>query len=204
MIIGDPIRTVAPTALPVSLSEFKAHERILSDEEDAYLAGLLRVATEYAEQYTGLSLITSTWTQTFSAFAETNPTRNAPLILRRRPLQAVLSVEYLADTTTSATLDPTSYRVLRIGSDMTPGAIALVYGGSWPTTFTDDEAITVTYRAGFGDDHNAVPEMIRHAIQMAAGTWYGFREDVIMGSTLAELPSTSRALLREWRPLGVA
>jgi hypothetical protein len=49
-----------------------------------------------------------------------------------------------------------------------------------------------------------VPELIRHAILMAAGTFHGFREDVVMGSTVAELPFASKALLRDWRPLAVA
>lgn len=203
---GEPIRTVAPTALAVSLAELSAHLRLDGiDGQEAYLAGLVRVSTEHVEQYTGLGLITQTWTQTFSAW----PTSKQPgLTLWRRPLQDVASVEFLASEGSpsglSSVLDPSVYRVIGVGGAKVAGNVRLATGATWPVLYDDPEAITVTYRVGFGDDHNAVPELIRHAIMQFASTLYGVREDVAMGSTVAELPFASKALLRDWRPLAIA
>jgi uncharacterized phiE125 gp8 family phage protein len=146
---GDPIRTVPPAALPISLAELKAHTRlegINGDSEDAYLAGLIRVATEYVEGYTGLGLITQTFTQAFQEF----PGTSYPTFLRlfRRPLQAVVSVDYLdsaASPAAATTLSPASYTVSGIGADKGPGgAIHLASGASWPVIISVPEAVTVT------------------------------------------------------------
>jgi uncharacterized phiE125 gp8 family phage protein len=203
MVIGDPIRTVPPAALPLSLAELKAWCRFDLDEEDAVLAGLIRAATEEVERYTGLALITSTWRQTSSTW----PTTAERWILRRRPVQTV-SITHMdssgSPVGTPIDLDPSIYRVLRLGSDTVPAEVSLAYGAVWPVAYTDPEAIAITYVAGYGDDHNAVPELIRQAIAMAAATHFAYREDVIMGSTIAELPFASQNLLRSWRPLAVA
>lgn len=207
MTYGDAIRTVPPAALAVSLAELKAHLRLEGiDGEDAYLAGLVRVATDYVEQYTGLGLITQTWAQTFAQFPGT--TYPTFLSLYRRPLQAVVSVDYLDSASSPAaatTLSAAGYTVAGVGADKAPGgSIHLASGAAWPVIISVPEAVTVTYTVGYGDDHNAVPELIRHAIMMAAGTFYAFREDVVMGSTIADLPIASKALLRDWRPPAVA
>lgn len=208
MTAGPAIRTVAPAALPVSVNELKAQlnlEGINGDSEDAYLAGLIRVAAEEAENYTGLSLITSTWTQTFSAW----PTTKLPdLKLWRRPLQAVTSIEYRdaggSPAGLLATVSPSVYRVSGIGADIVPGYVRLDNGQAWPTALDIAEAVIVTYTAGFGADHNSVPESIRHAVLLIAATRYAYREDVVMGTTIAELPMASKSMLRYWRPLAVA
>lgn len=205
MIFGDPIRTVAPEAMPVTLDELKAQARVDTADEDAIMAAHLRAAVEMIEQYTGLGLITQTFTQTFSEW----PTEKVPdLVLKRRPVQAVVEVSHLSASGSPEgmplVIDASVYRVIGIGADRTPAKIRLGTNQTWPVLFADPEAITVTYRVGYGDDHNAVPELIRHAILMAAATWYGFREDLIIGSTPMELPLASRALVYSWRPPALA
>lgn len=203
MAFGDPIRTVPPAVLPVTLDELKAQARIDGTDEDDLLLGYLYAAVEMAEHHTGLGLITQTWTQTFSAW----PTTKQPeLVLRRRPVQSVTQIDFMSDVGSppgDSVLDPSVYRVLGIGQDKSPARIRLAYGQTWPVLLDDAEAITVTYEVGFGDAKGSVPELIRHAILMAATTWYSFREDVTAGS-MSELPFASRALLRDWRPLAVA
>jgi uncharacterized phiE125 gp8 family phage protein len=208
--IGDPIRTVPPAALPVSLAELKAHLRVDESHEDASIMGYCRAAVEHVERYTGMGLITQTWKQTYSAFPRAEDRREGAsfdtpssrvMRLWRRPVQAVPSIEYLDGAGVTQTLDPSVYEVAGANWSMTQPWIALASGKSWPATYVSPQAITVTYRVGFGDDHNAVPELIRHAILLVVGTWYGYREDVVMGAAVAEIPLASKALLRDWRPL---
>lgn len=211
MIYGDPIRTVAPTALPLSLAEVRAQCSLTDDDgtdEDALLIGYLRAATEYAESYTGLSLITGTWKQTFQTWpvwpwqrTRTNPNH---LHLLRRPLQSVSSVVYLDGAGVEQTLDPAVYRVLGVGEDKRDGAVRLGYGQSWPTVLDDPEAVIVTYLAGFGDDHNSIPERIRLAILLLVRYYFEQRSTALIDPEIVEVPLGTHALLREWRPLAVA
>jgi uncharacterized phiE125 gp8 family phage protein len=211
MIGSDAIRTVAPAALPVTLAEVKAQVRYFESDEDALLVGLIRAAMEYVENYTGLALITQTWSQTFPSFPQsyagmaiTTNTIQTPLKLSRRPLQTVLSVTYLDSGGVSQPLDTTVYRVSGAAQPYHPAMLSLNTGQSWPTTYVATEAVTVSYRAGFGDTHNDVPELIRQAIAMTVATWFAFREEVVMGATVAELPFSGKVLLRDYRPLAVA
>jgi uncharacterized phiE125 gp8 family phage protein len=204
--IGDPIRIVPPAELPVSLAEFKAHLRVDESHEDASIMSYCRAAVEHVERYTSMGLITQTFKQTYSAFPGAHsawPAAENPTAMRlwRRPVQAVLSIQYLDGTGATQTLDPSVYEVVGANWSMTQPWIVLASGQSWPATYVSSQAITVTYRVGFGDDHNAVPEHIRQAILLVVGTWYGYREDIVMGAAVAEIPLASKALLRDWRPL---
>lgn len=201
IISGDAIRIVPPAALPISLAELKAQTRVNFADEDALMLGYIRAAVEMCENFTGLGFITQTWTQTFSSFPTTS---TGALLLRRRPLQEILSVNYLDGAGADTVLGTTIYRAAGIGADRSPSSIWLSDGSSWPTILPSTlEAVTVTYTVGFGDDHNFVPELIRQAVMMAAATWFNFREDVVQGQSVQELPFNSKVLLLDWRELPV-
>lgn len=199
--MGDPIRTVAPTALPVTLAEFKAQAKIEDEvtDEDALLQAYLRAAVEEVERYARLALITQTWEQTFPVFP-----KKLGLTLDVKPVQAVESVEYLDAGEVSQTLDTSVYRVAGIGADKSYPKIHLGDSQSWPTVAEHPEAVRVTMTAGYGDDHNDVPELVRIAVLLTASTWHENREDLITGTIFREMPLASKALLRDWRPLAVA
>jgi hypothetical protein len=54
------IHTGAAAKLPLSIQEAKALARLDGDDDNALIAGYLRSAVEWCEQYLGLALITST------------------------------------------------------------------------------------------------------------------------------------------------
>jgi uncharacterized phiE125 gp8 family phage protein len=200
IVASDPIRVSPPAALPLALAELRAQCRLTDDDgtdENALLMSYLRAATEYVEQYTGLALITQDFEQRFSSF----PTE---LVLGRRPVQEVLSVTYLDATDIDVAIASTVYRVAGIGSDRSSAIVRLGYSQSWPTIYGDAEAVRVTYRAGFGDDHNSVPELIRHALMLLCAYWYEQRSTALIDPMIVEVPFGTHALLQEWRPFGVA
>jgi uncharacterized phiE125 gp8 family phage protein len=197
---GQAIRTVPPAVLPVTLAEFKSHVRYFEPDEDAIMVAYIRAAVEEVENYTGLALINQTWTETFSAW----PTTQRPdMILHRRPVQSVTQVDFSftggSPEGEMALLDPGVYRVLGLGGDRVSARLQLASGQVWPSLYSGGEPIRVTYVAGFGPDHNSVPELIRHAILMMAGTWFEHRSDLIVGTIVEEIPTSSKALLRYWR-----
>ena len=53
----------------------------------------------------------------------------------------------------------------------------------------------MTYRAGFGDTHNDVPEMIRHALMMLGCLLYNQRETALIDPQIVEVPFGTHALL---------
>jgi uncharacterized phiE125 gp8 family phage protein len=203
MIVGFPIRAVAPSMLPVSVVELKAQARIDMDDEDSVLASYLHAAVELAEEYTGLALLTQTWEQRFSRFG-------AEMKLYRRPVQMVgspslpaVTIQYLNGEDALQTLPDIMFTVSGVGSDKVPAIVRP--GQAWPVTQTHAEAVRITYTAGFGDLPSAVPPLIRHAIYMAAATWCDYRADVVLGSAVTyDLPWASKALLDNWRMLAWA
>jgi uncharacterized phiE125 gp8 family phage protein len=188
-----------PAALPLSLAEVRAQCRLTDDDgtdEDALLMSYVRAATEEAEDYTGLALITQDFEQRFSAFP-------SEMVLGRRPVQEVLSVAHRDVTDTYLALDPI-YRVAGLNSHRSGAIIRLGYGQFWPTIYGDAEAVRVLYRAGFGDTHNDVPEKIRHAIMMLVAYWFNQRESALIDPVIVEVPFGFHRLLEDWRPFGVA
>jgi uncharacterized phiE125 gp8 family phage protein len=200
MMMGDPIRIVQPSALPVTLAELKAQCRYYESDEDAILMAYLRSAVDYVENYTSMGLITQTWTQTYSSF----PVGGTMLRLYRRPLQSVASVAYLGEAGDTQFLGSSVYRVNGIGQPYHSGWVTLASGQVWPDSYVTVDSVTVTYNVGFGDNQNAVPEIIRHAVLLAASTWFAFREEVTTGISIAELPFNVKTLLSDYRPLAVA
>lgn len=199
---GQPIRVVAPTSLPVSLAEAKTHLRVTHSDEDAMIAAYLRAAVARAEEFTGLGLLQQTWQQTFPAFAN-------PMLLYRRPLLqvgsplAAVQVTFLDTAGALQTLDPGVVVVTGIGAAIAYGAVRLGYGQMWPTVYSAQDAVTITYTIGFGTTASSVPETIREAILVMVTDRFENRGSMHEGS-VDELPFGAEALLRQWRPLAVA
>ena len=202
MIYGQPIRTVPPVAQVVSVLEAKEHLNITESASDALIARFTRAATAKVEQYTGLGLLTQTWSQTFSAFADVMQLKRRPLLAVGSPAVAA-TVAYLDSTATLQTLAGSTYRVTGIGADKAFGAIRLGFGQTWPTIYDDAEAVTVTYTVGYGSTGESVPDTIRQAIMSIVGDWYAWRENMAEGS-VNELPFGVTDLLYDFRPLSVA
>lgn len=187
------IRTVAPTELPVPLEELKSHLRIDDTNSDADLAGYLRVAIDMLDGSEGLlnrALCTQTWEYKIDDFPRCD-WFDLPL----PPLQSVSSVAYLDGNGDSQTFASSSYRVLNAADPRYKGRIELGYGEAWPATRGIQQAVTITFIAGYGA-RNAVPEEIRQTIKLLAGHFYENRDTVAIGNlSVAEIPWALRALI---------
>ncbi len=96
---------------------------------------------------------------------------------------------------TTATYSTASYRVDR---NSTPGAVKTLYGQTWPPHLMDDNAVSVTWWAGYGAAGSSVPAAIRHAILMIVGILYEKRAAAESGS-LNEVPFGVKSLLDSQR-----
>ena len=94
--------------------------------------------------------------------------------LPRPPMAAAGTATAVALTFTyengdTATYGTSSYRVDR---SATPGAVKTLYGQTWPPHLQDDNAISVTWWAGYGASGSDIPQAIRSAILLCVSEFY--------------------------------
>ena len=185
-------RATGPAVEPLTVAEAKLHLRVDISDDDAYIGTLITAAREWVESYLDRTLIT---TQLILRAAEF-PTEE--LELARPPMAtagtatAVVITYTLADTTT-ATLSTALYRVDRT---TTPGNVAPIINGTWPSDVIEDaNAVAVTYWAGYGPTSASVPATIRHAMLMLIGHWYEQRSAVLTATISKPLEFAVESLL---------
>lgn len=164
-----------PTVEPVSLAEAKRHCRVDTDDDNGYIATLITAAREWVERYLDRAVITQQLVMTMESLGEVIDLPRPPMAVG--DAYTSVSVVYTAPGGGTATLSSAAYRVSRYE---TPGEITPVYGTSFPANLKDENAVTVTWWAGYGEDGSKVPAAIRHAILMLVSHWYETR-----GATLA-------------------
>ncbi len=187
-------RQTPPAVEPVTLSEAKAHCRIDGNADDAYVASLITAAREWCEQYLDRTLVYTQWAMRFDRFP---PDGTHDIELPRPPMATAgtataVALTFTFQTGETATYSSASYRVDR---HSTPGAVKALYGQTWPPHLQDDNAISVTWWAGYGASGTDVPAAIRHAMLMLVGFWYDNRSTVLVGSISKELEFAVSSLL---------
>ncbi len=152
---------------------------------DGFVAGDFRQMPALA----GRSLITQTWDMDLDRF---------PAWAIEVPRPRLLSVESIKHVDTDGvlrTLDASGYRV---DAKREPGRITPAYGEVWPATRAVMNAVTVRFKAGYGDEAETVPADIRQALLLIVGRHYAHREDVRDGMPASELPLGAQHLLRPY------
>lgn len=151
----------APTTEPVSLAEAKAHLRVDTNDEDAYISNLIVAARQWAENYTRRRFITQTWDYYLDEFP-------ACIEVPYPPVQSVTSVKYNDADGAEQTLASSGYRV---DSTSLPPRISPSYGNSWPATRSESNAVVVRVVVGYGAA-TAVPQAIKQAILLKVEDLY--------------------------------
>lgn len=189
------LRVITPPAIePVSLIEIKMQARIDHNEEDVLLSQYIKTARQHIEVITRRALITQTLELSLDDWWLPDG-----LELLMPPLQSVLSITYRDVDGVEAVLDPSSYVV---DTQAQPGRIRLKKEFAFPSTELWPFApVKITYKAGYGDNAESVPEPIRQAIRMLAVHYYENREAVLVerGVNVQALPYAVDALLANYR-----
>jgi uncharacterized phiE125 gp8 family phage protein len=163
-----------PASLPVSLDDAKQHLRVLNNEQDTYIAELVQKAGEYVESAAGRTLVNRSWQLVLDGFG-------GGVELLRPPVVEVTAVSYLDTTGTEIALPETEWR---LAQGFVPKLVPAV-GKSFPTTAKEQDAVRVTYTAGFGVDAEAVPLQLRQAIVLLVHHWFVNREAVTVGGNMS-------------------
>ena len=161
--------TEGPDLEPISLAEAKAHLRVDTSDDDAYIAALITAARQWVEQQANLCLITQEVEERFDAFPP-----YGYFSLAKSPAQSIDKIEYTDELGVLQTWDAANYEA---DVRMMPPRIMPRYGLTYPITRWQLSPIVVTYTAGYGDEAADVPEPLRHAIKLIVADMYENREN---------------------------
>jgi uncharacterized phiE125 gp8 family phage protein len=181
-----PTLIEGPAAPVVDLATAKAYLRLESDEEDAVMQILVDAATARVDGWSGIlgrCLVNQTWACNFPRFPSS--LRERLLRLPLAPVSAISSIAYLDAAGAEQTLDPSVYRLL---VDAESPFVALAPHASWPATDRSDDAVTITFVAGYGEDGDAVPAPIRRAILTMVNDAYEYRETAVIEFSASFVP----------------
>lgn len=158
-------RTVAPASEPITTAEAKSNLRVDISDDDTLIGNLIAAAREELEGRTSRAFVTQTWQMKLDRFPL--DVIEVPIC----PLATVTSITYLDSAGDSQTLSTDIYTVDTVSE---PGRITRKYGQSWPLTYSQQNAVTVTFTAGYGNAA-AVPQVVKQAIQMLVAHRYAYR-----------------------------
>jgi uncharacterized phiE125 gp8 family phage protein len=181
-----------PEVEPVTLAEAKAHLRLDTNTDDAYVSALITAARERVELFLRRALITQTFEYTIDGFPANE------IDLPRPPLQSVGWIKYVDTAGILQTFSPENY-VADVSSNEI-ARIALAWNQYWPITRCSINAVVIRFFAGYGDSVEDVPQAIRHGILIEIANLYENREDVVVGQAV-DLMAVSERLLWPYRAL---
>lgn len=175
--IPKPNRTVDPTAEPVTLAEIKKQLSLADsvNQWDSFLRDAVTQAREQFEYDTGVVCCTSTWVEKLDEWPCDY------IVLHRRPVASVSSITYLDTDGASQTWSSSNYT---LDSNRTEPTIFRTYGATFPALRSIENAVTVTYVAGYGAA-TAVPKLVKQAVLLAAAWAFVQREPFIVGASVA-------------------
>ena len=184
--------TTSPSIEPLSVIEAKDHLRVDGDDDEVLIAAYIKAAREFAEAYTGRTLINTVYTLSLDKF----PTSSDAIEIPAAPLASVTSISYVDTDGATDSMDSSDYRV---DTSSEPGRITVAYGNSWPSTRDITNAVSIVYTGGYGTSRDDVPEGIRMAMRLLVGHMYENREAVVIGTAANELPLAVESLLDAYR-----
>lgn len=175
-----------PELEPISVETAKAHLRTTHNADDVYIEQLIKSVRMWTEGYLKRALITQTWDWKLDGGFPCTPFK-VPL----PPLQSITHIKYIDTNGAEQTLSSSVYTV---DTASQPGRIDLAYGQSWPSVRDQMNNVTIRFVCGYG----SVPDIdkdIIHGMKILLSHWYEYREPVITGTIISDVPMSVESLL---------
>lgn len=182
-----------PAVEPFTVEEAMSFLRVDDESETPLVADLIKVAREYVELHTDRALIQQTWSATFDRW----PRFERKIVLAKVPLISVTGITYFDENNVGGTVFSDFYSEL--GDAATLGFIERNYNAEWPRLYNRSNAITITFKAGYGTTGAAVPASLKHAMKLVISNFYDQRSPVNVGNIVSEMPNNLRALIESYR-----
>lgn len=164
---------------PVTNAEARDWAKMSSSEPDWIVDMLISSARMRAEHIAKRSFTTKTWDLVLDAFPAVE------LSLERYPVASVTHVKYLNDAGTETTLDAANYT---LDAYSEPAFIIPVEGFDWPSTIDAANAVRVRFVEGWGSDPVRGLALVRQYMNVVIATDNEFRQSVIAGVSVSEMP----------------
>jgi len=170
--------TASTDSPAISTADMKTFLRVDNSDDDAVIAAYISTATEAIKQHLRLALLTETFVLKADGFTEPDGddrlialgpgvhTASRPYILGGGdafdvpfpPLQSVTTVQTFDRSNDVSTYSNTKYEV-----DLQSGRIYLNEGETWPSDLRAQDAVKITYVAGYGS--GSIPDPMLQAIR---------------------------------------
>lgn len=188
--------TTEPVNLPVSLETVKDYLKLSGSAEDDILTMFIEAARDFAEQYTGRTLINTTYTTFRDDF-------NDDLTLRRSKLQSLISFEYLVDGSFTA-VNASLYGVT---DDKDYSSIYEKDDQDFPDLDANiPDAVKIVFVAGYGATSADVPSALKLALLAHIAFMYANRGDCSGDCSTdggSSLPASVRNMYNKYRILNL-
>lgn len=188
----------SPAVEPITLAEAKDHLRVDHDDEDDYIATLIKAARQYCDGPEGIlrrALVSQEWELVLDRF---------PCVEIQIPLgllRSITSIKYDDVNGDEQTLAADQYTV---DTANVPGWV-LPGDSGWPPTMDAVNAVRIIFVAGYEPDAGSpvdetanIPETIKMAMKLLLSHWFQSREAASIES-LSEPPFAVSALLAPYR-----
>ena len=179
-----------PGVEPVGVAELKIFLRITHDSEDGVLAGYIKAARMFCENYTGKAFIKRSYKVVFDQIKDVEN-----VSLPRTPLVNVTTLDIYNLDDMKTTIEANQYNV-----DTTAGRLCMKQGVAMSLPARKNRVAEIEFVAGYGDTAEDVPESIRQAVLMKATQLYEDRGDVPVTMPFDMIAS----LLRPYKTMGVS
>jgi uncharacterized phiE125 gp8 family phage protein len=181
-------RVTNPAVEPVSLSTAKQHCRVDTEVDDLYVQGLIAVARQYVEDVLDITICTTVWEAKYDLFPVW------AIVLPRLPMRdAAVTVTYRNGDGTFGTISSANGD-FQVDASVMPGRVYPQWARSWPSTRGDENSVVVRYSAGYGDDGQSAPPIVKHLICLLVAHWYDTRQPAVTGAPVS-VPQTFETLL---------
>lgn len=183
-----------PVAALIEVSEGRSQVRWDDNDDpevDANITLLIAAVMAHLDGVNGIlgrALVSQIWKDIASGFpvGDVFPLNLAPLI-------SVSAITYYDAQNVQQTFDAANYNS---HARFDGGYIRLGSQASWPATYDRDDAVSVTYVAGYGAVATDVPAPIKLAGLQLLAHWFQNRESVLTGTISGALPHGVDRLLR--------
>ena len=191
----------ADASEPVVIADVKRQVRLPgASDEDKLLSGIyIPAARERCETATRRQMRVVTYDAKLDGF----PAAAAWIELPRPPLISVTSITYVDGDGTTQTWASNQYVVdAPSGPKAARGRISPAYGVTWPTTRDQMNAVTIRFVAGYGHASGPrLPPLLKAAMLLDIATMFENRENLVIGTIVAEVPQTSKDIYRSFESL---
>lgn len=187
---------------PLTLAQAKLQLRVEHAVDDDLITDLIVTARKKAEHLTGRSLASQTWERVLDAFPENEIELGMPAANTEDRVLSIVSVIYVDANGDSQTMDSADYS---LDSTTDPGWLLRAESlSAWPDTLDTANAVRVRFTTGYEPASDKGRSLLRSWMRMEVGTLYKFREGVVAGLSVTELPNAyQERLLDPYRRWGV-